>query len=262
MPEGAEVKRWTEGLNKSLTGKVIASARPIGGRYMRVDPATLGMNKLQGVRINAVTCKGKLIVFELEGDDAILSTLGMTGWWEPDYFMDPAFDKYKRIELLFTDGSRAVFFDPRNFGTFKVVTTKEVKRKKAELGVDIFSSAELDEVLNFPEFEARAKRFGKSQTVAEATLDQRIACGCGNYIRADAMHLMGISPHRLLSSLSQSELRALFVSMRIIAIASYVSDGSYDTVIYGREVSPKGNEIAAFLDKNGRNVWWCPAEQA
>lgn len=269
MPEGAEVKRWSEGLNDVLTGKKLIGAQVIGGRYMRADPRALGLDRLSGATIQRVFCKGKLIVFHMaargpdmvcadQGHFAVLSTLGMTGWWEPEYTLDATIDKYKRVEFLFDDNTRAVFFDPRNFGTIKVVSYDEMKRKLKELGPDIMSPTALDEAQNYPQFKERVKRFGKKLTLAEALLDQRIAAGCGNYIRADAMYLAKLSPHLSASELSDAQLRLIFDTMRLIAYTSYREADEYRNLVYGQTKDPKGHPVESYMDKNGRTVWWSP----
>jgi formamidopyrimidine-DNA glycosylase len=118
VPEGSEVKRLTTHINEELAGLTIKSAAVVGGRYMRTNQESLGLVHLPGCIIKEITCKGKLIVFNLVKADKsfpVLSTLGMTGWWEPNYNSSLEFDKYKRILLEFTNGSSAMFYDPRNF---------------------------------------------------------------------------------------------------------------------------------------------------
>ena len=264
MPEGVEVKRWAEGLHEQLVGKVITHAAVVGGRYMRASPEALGLSRLKNAVIERISCKGKLLVFHMRADAetfAILSTLGMTGWWKPNYFFDETIDKYKRIALTFADHTMAVFFDPRNFGTFKVVSYSEMKRKLAELGPDILSPPQFWETITIPEFLARVKRFGKKQTLAEALLDQRIAAGCGNYIRADAMYQASFSPHRPISDLSEAELLTIWRAMHKVAVTSYEAEGAYQTVCYSQSLSPLGSPIEAYTDGNSRTVWWCPKEQ-
>ena len=218
-------------------------------------------------------------MFHLDFDGtkrAILSTLGMTGWWEVataeavkrwPLDTDPMV-KHRRIDIDLSNGSKLSYFDPRNFGTFKVVEYSEMKRKLTELGPDILMPEKLWNSIAFPEFFARARRFGRSLTLAEGLLNQRIACGCGNYIRADAMYLAGLAPQRKLAELTDMELRRIWIAMNSIALASLLnkdvltSEGMFKNLCYHRKMSPNGNPTVSYKDKNNRTVWWCPMEQA
>lgn len=260
MPEGPEVKRIAEALSK-LEGKTITKGLVVSGRYLR--GAIHGLDSIVGMRLDRVAVKGKLITFYLRGGEprAILSTLGMSGWWTVFDKQEPAFDAHRRIEIEFDDGTVAAFFDPRNFGTFKVVSHAEAKRKQAELGPDILTPEKLWDMAAVPEFITRAKRFSKDQTVAEALLDQRICSGCGNYIRADAMYLARLSPHRRMSELSEVELRKIWAAMHKIAAESE-SVEEYKPLVYGQKQTPTGGTVESFSDNTGRTVWWSPKEQA
>lgn len=241
----------------------------VSGRYLR--SAIQGLDRLSEAVIRRVTCKGKLIVFHLLGKDnepfAVLSTLGMTGWWFVDIDINLDAGEHKRIELTFVDGSTAAFFDPRNFGTFKVVSYAEMKRKIAELGPDVLSDPRLLASYTFTEFIERVKRFGKNQTISEGLLDQRLAAGCGNYIRADSMYLGRFSPHRFIATLSDQELQQLWRSISQIARSSFLNlhpitlAPGFKNLCYGQTVGVSGNKIETFVDKSSRTVWWCPEEQ-
>jgi DNA-formamidopyrimidine glycosylase len=266
VPEGSEVKRLTTHINEELAGLTIKSAAVVGGRYMRTNQESLGLVHLPGCIIKEITCKGKLIVFNLVKADKsfpVLSTLGMTGWWEPNYNSSLEFDKYKRILLEFTNGSSAMFYDPRNFGTFKLVTPNELEKKLKTLGPDILSDESRWDTECLPEFYRRMKRFGKRQTIAEALLDQRISSGCGNYIRADALYLARLSPHLNAASLREEELKAIWRSMHVIARAALYDyhpmdiTARFDNLVYGKKVTDRGHVVEHYIDKRNRRVWYC-----
>jgi len=265
MPEGPEVKTIAESL-KCLEGKRIAQGLVVSGRYMRA--AIHGLESLAGTVLKHLSVKGKLLVFHIHGDEpfAILSTMGMTGWWVVLETKDHEWDKYRRIELQFEDGTVAAFFDPRNFGTFKVVSHTEAKRKMAELGPDIMMSQHLWNAVAIPDFVARVKRFGRKQTLAEGLLDQRIVSGCGNYIRADAMYLARLDPNLEMARMSEDQLRLIWHWMSRVATCSHENTalhgkGPYENLVYGRTFSPDGHGVKCFTDNNGRTVWYSPEEQ-
>lgn len=264
MPEAAEVKH-VGNLLSTATDRTITKAEVVSGRYIR---SPIDMSRTIGAVIERVIVKGKLIVFALRRDGevfAALSTLGMTGWW---YRTDePQNAKHRRIELTLDDGSTLVFVDQRNFGTFKVTSWAMAKAKQAELGPDIMTPPNLWTIA-FPEFVARVQRFGRKATVAEALLDQRIAAGVGNYIRADAMYLASLSPHRSLIGLHETELKALWETLHLIAICAYedrhpvLPNAGYANLCYGQKRSLRGGTIETYEDKHGRTVWYSPMEQS
>lgn len=264
MPEGPEVFRITERLHEQLTNRTLAKIEVISGRYQRVDPNAAGFEMVEGHRVTRVTCKGKLLVIHFNGlrgfdevNNAILSTMGMTGDWVTD---EPGL-KHARIRLHFDDGEPGVVFvDQRNFGTFKPVPYAEMKRKVLELGPDILMPIMLFEAIAHPEFIERMRRFGKKQTLAEALLDQRIAAGCGNYIRADAMYLARFWPHRPTSEMTDTDLRVLWACLHTTASVS-LREPHLPHAIYGQETDVLGRPVEKYEDRHGRTVWWCPLIQ-
>lgn len=263
MPEAAEVKH-VGNLLSTATDRVIIEASVISGRYVR---SPIDMSQAIGATIDRVIVKGKLIVFALRrGSEvfAALSTLGMTGWWYRG--VDTTSLRHRRIELKLDDGSFLVFVDQRNFGTFKVTSWVMAKAKQAELGPDILTPTSLWSIA-FPEFVARVQRFARRATVAEALLDQRIAAGVGNYIRADAMHLASLSPHRPMIGLHETELMKLWETLHLIATCAYedrhptLPNTGYSNLCYGQKTGLKGGTIETYEDKHGRTVWYCPTEQ-
>jgi endonuclease-8 len=261
-PEGPEVRNISDELNR-FVGMTIREAFVISGRYAR---GSLDLSKMKNAQIMRVIVKGKLLAFVLSNNEevfAALSTLGMTGEWCAQ--MAPPTDA--RIELTLTGaGEQTLYFnDPRNFGTFKVVSYVEMRRKLAELGPDIMVASNLWGAIAIPEFKARITRFGKALTLAEGLLDQRIVSGVGNYIRSDAMFLARMSPHRPISGLSDDELRTIWHAMYTIAVSSYANvhpgdmvnpNSHFEHLCYGHE------ELESYHDKHGHVVFYNKEIQA
>lgn len=85
MPEGPEVLIISEQLDFYFNNKILNSFTFLGGKYKDNPPENynLFISSLP-MKINKVFCKGKLIVFELGGDNKrwwILNSLRMTGKW-------------------------------------------------------------------------------------------------------------------------------------------------------------------------------------
>lgn len=260
MPEGPEVRRESQRLSSVLLDTKLTELAVISGRYLKADIA--GASLVEGTCVTAVDNHGKLIHIELKTPSDsrlyIHSTLGMTGWWSQDI------SKYDRFALL--GDSPIIFHDPRNFGTIKVVQRSEHLKKLKSLGPD-FSKADLD---TFDDLRTgvleRIERYGSKQTIGQALLDQRIFCGIGNYLRADALYLAGISPHLNAKGLEIERLEKLIFNCGLVSAAAYEDispvglQRPYHHVAYHRPRSLRGNPIIS-EQVDGRAIWWCPTEQ-
>ena len=116
------------------------------------------------------------------------------------------------------------------------------------------------------------------KTVVEALMDQSVVSGVGNYVKAEALYLAKISPHRLVSSLTNAELCDLNAATRSVLVNSFESGGatlkSYQDfygeagdatqrfAVYGRKSDPAGREIIKEQTKDGRTTHWVPGIQS
>ena len=277
MPESAEVRRLHNEISPAI-GFTVEKAEILSGRYTR-SPIP-GFERLSGYRLSSIGTKGKLLVFsfkpadELGIDVHVLSTLGMTGWWhlsdndvvfptkaapEKIAAYNP---KHARLRLWFRDRS-LIFTDPRNFGTFKLTTIAGVRQKLREMGPDIALHSMVP-----AEFWPRFEKYAKNRTIAEVMLDQRVFCGVGNYMRADAMYMACVDPRTPALELTKREIGTLWSNTSMIAQAAFLDKGVgspttyFFNVCYGRQEDKKGDPIESYEDRNGRTVWWCPARQA
>lgn len=269
MPEGPEVKRVVDQLSAKLNGSKLLGMEILSGRYSKKSPDNFDYIKnLFPLELEQVKCKGKFIYFTFKGSQvSIWNTLGMTGGWRAKR------DPYSRLKLQFDNGE-VLFSDVRNFGTLHIVKTKEeLKKKLNTLGHDI-----LDSPMESSDFRnlLLSKRF-KDKTLPEFLMSQNGLCGVGNYIKSESLYMSKLSPHRLCSSLSDSESSTLLDSIRNIITTSYKSGGStiqayadfhgqsgtYSSrfAVYQRKVDPIGNEINRITTADGRTTHWVPAVQ-
>ena len=109
-------------------------------------------------------------------------------------------------------------------------------------------------------------------------MDQSIVSGVGNYVKAEALYLAKISPHRTVSSLTNAELCDLNAAVRSVLVNSFKSGGAtlqsyqdfYGEVgdatqrfaVYGRKSDPEGREIIKEQTKGGRTTHWVPQVQS
>jgi formamidopyrimidine-DNA glycosylase len=246
----------------SVSVATIKATEVVSGRYTR-KPIP-GFSRLVGYTLAGVFCKGKLIAMDLQPPDGslspqlyALSTLGMTGEWVVATLTRGRSLRPKHVRLAIKlHDVELQLHDSRNFGTFKLVSKAGLSKKLAELGPDI---AKHD--LAPPELFDRLARYAKKKTIAEAMLDQRIFCGVGNYMRADALYNAQIDPRVPALDLSRQQLGQLWADSHIVANRAYF-EPSYQSPCYGRRADAFGSPIESYQDSGNRTVWWCPTIQA
>jgi DNA-formamidopyrimidine glycosylase len=245
MPEGPEIRRSADVLSRHLVGKRLANAF-IGkhGRYTFPGSPPedfegfLGEMRGRGAPlITEVNCKGKFMWWQVNFDHRMSGfgrtedswyvwiTYGMSGQWTPEETPYTAFGIYYGDTMdaagNFIQPAPLYFNDIRHFGTLKFVnSTKEHVKKLASLGPDMLSAPPTP--LDF--CSQLAKR--KTKTIAEALMDQSVVSGVGNYIKAEALYLAELSPHRLVNSLGAKEAERLRQQIINVMKASYNTGGA------------------------------------
>lgn len=209
---------------------------------------------------------GKFIYWICENQNFVWSTLGMTGSWNKKA------KKHCRFKFVFEDGSEVYYNDPRNFGTIKFVHGKHLMLEKLKsFGPDMLSDEVSDEL-----FESRLRKKSK-WTVAKTIMDQSVVAGVGNYVKADALWLARISPHRMISEMSDADMRNLNRSIKQVLRESYETGGAtiktyagFDDeigeygrkfLVYSQDYDLDGNKVVKEETTDGRSTWWVPSIQ-
>jgi len=118
VPELPEVETVRQGLQAHVVGRTIADVQVLHPRAVRRDlagPAGFAA-ALAGRRLNSAERRGKYLWLALDGDEALLAHLGMSGQMlvgDPDRPLSP----HVRVRFTFTDGGFDLrFTDQRTFG--------------------------------------------------------------------------------------------------------------------------------------------------
>lgn len=270
MPEGPEVKSLVDMMNSMLKNKTITQILIYNGRYKKQKIKNLDKIKFP-LNVEKVYCKGKFIYIMFKNSNYVMyNTLGMTGWWSSNKI-----DKHDNIELKLTNNS-IYFNDFRNFGTIMFDTKENLNKKLSLLGPDI-----LDKNNMIDSFKNRLERKRNDTFIASALLDQKVACGCGNYLRAECLYIAKISPYRKIKDLKDMEIDLIWDILRQLAWLYYdtkkgkqlkiinnkytlyrknvksgpskykPSEGTF--LVYRMEKDPLGNLITS-EDLNGRTI--------
>ncbi len=276
MPESPELAVSRDRLRQILTGRNILSLHPgPGGRYVKAPPDgySLLLRKLgeEPARIEEIHTKGKFMWWSLSfpGDKDLwymFCTYGMSGGWEMNR------SKHTGFSVCATDHINLFFNDPRHFGTIKFVRGRALLDKKLKtLGPCILN----DDVSTETFKSAQMKK--PSLPIGEALMNQAAISGIGNYLRAEILYQSKISPHRLVSQITDPEWEVLTRWSRDISALSYRSQGAtlhtYKTLdgdtgsaqfmfqVYGKEADPSGRPVLRETDGGGRTIHWCPEVQ-
>src|ERR1051325_7015864 len=187
MPEGPEVRKHADALAAVLTNRPIVSleARTKDGRAWLKENGT----RLQGKRVKRVFSHRKHLVGLIEGEFFFQSHLMMWGRWQTFEPAPPAeTDRRERARVVVEGGAALLFSAPIfNLGEGDPYQTID---NLASLGPDVlpyngkFDAAEFRRRLSLPEH--------TEVPIGAALLNQRIATGLGNYLRAEILFTCSI----------------------------------------------------------------------
>ncbi len=272
MPECVEVKLFANKLKLSCAKHILQSITIVQGPYKENEKEKYKhfrdqVENFQPHIVRRVRSKGKWLYFVLDGPEyaALGIHHGMEGSWctNPD-------NKHIILELEFISKNpeKIYFQDSRRFGTFTLLTKKELEKELKKLGPDIFK-------MTFEEFNSalEIKRI-QSHRLCEALMDQRVISGIGNYLRADIMYLAKLDPKMEIKDLGESDKLRLYNAIRKVSRSSYkagattvgyyesaIHNGGYKFLVYQKAICPKGKKVQTFKDKNGRMVHYVPLKK-
>src|SRR5256885_4626841 len=126
MPELPEVETIARQLAERVTGRTIAAFASDWQRITEPEPVSLVAARLAGRRIDAVRRRGKLVVFVLDGGDALCTSLRMTGRFAFKELGQAEPERFTRATFTFTDGTALDFVDMRKLGRMALVDAAEI----------------------------------------------------------------------------------------------------------------------------------------
>lgn len=220
MPELPEVETIARQLRGMVVGRTVSGFAADWHKLTEPEPVALVAARLAGRRIEAVRRRGKLVVFELDGGEALVVSLRMTGrllFREPGA---PDGDRFIRGTISFADGSTLAFSDIRKFGRMALVDGADISPEggsatggaraplHASLGMEPLSRGFT--VRWLADF---LRRRGRA-AVKPLLLDGRGIAGIGNIYAIEALWRARIHPLRLAGSLRPDEVAALHEALR------------------------------------------------
>lgn len=221
MPEGPEVRRHASALDKALSNHPltqVAARTRLAKQWLLDHP-----NSLIGRRVLQVRSHGKNLYGLIEGDLFFYSHLMMWGRWQvmPSHELAEP-DRRERARLVNAENACVLYSAP----VFEIGEGNpyEANEYLPSLGPDIlpyegvFDDNEFLRRLLLPE--------NMGRDIGVALLDQRIAAGIGNYLRAEILFHCRLNPFRKTATLSTDELNCLSASIPVIAQSALREKGA------------------------------------
>ncbi len=235
LPEVETIARFLrEGSGKSmagLPGSRIEACQVLWPRALANQPPEEFIRRITGQTINAISRRGKFLVFTLT-QDTLLVHLRMSGGMIVENALDESgqalpLRKHDRLVLNFSSGRRLAFNDTRKFG--RVWLTENPQEILSGLGPE-----PLDPHLTGQAFHAMLSKHGRQ--LKPLLMDQSFLAGLGNIYTDEALHLAKLHPLRQAHQLTPEEAERLLNAIRSVLMEGIRRNGaSIDWVYRGGE---------------------------
>ncbi len=269
MPELPEVetiarvlREGTKSAEDALVGCRVESAEVLWPRTLANLAPQAFTARIQGQSFQAVTRRGKFLVFPLSSD-TLLVHLRMSGDMRVERIQDHPILKHDRLVLNLDNDNRLAFNDTRKFGrAWLLADPQEVL---GGLGPEPFDPS-LDATCFHEMLTARSRQ------LKPLLMDQSFLAGLGNIYTDEALHTAKLHPLRLSGSISMPEAERLLAAIRSVLSEGIRRNGaSIDWVyrggdfqnhfrVYGRtgETCPECGETIERLVVGQRGTHICP----
>jgi formamidopyrimidine-DNA glycosylase len=207
VPELPEVETIRRYLAPHVEGRRIERIEVLDPRWSEPAPPEELAHAVDGRRIERLLRRGKYLDWVLEDEVHVVMHLRMTGnillVTRDEDEAAPA-RKHLRVRIELDDGNRALFVDPRRFGTGDVLLGDDARDDYfgSRLGVEPLS----------PDFTAealKAQAANRKQPVKAFLLSQQRVAGVGNIYADEALFRARIHPLRPVGTLKRAQIAEL-----------------------------------------------------
>lgn len=265
MPELPEVETVCQGLQSLVEQEIKEVFR--SNKKMRFE-STLDLKHIHKAKITEITRRARFLIINFNNDKSLILHLGMSG--KITRCDDFKHLKHDHFALFFSDHSWMVFNDPRRFGFIDLIESQNLKTHKmlAKLGPEPISKLFNDAYL-------KEKLQKKKMNIKTAMMDNEIVVGVGNIYINESLFDAKISPLRESSSLTNSEIKTLILSIKKIikkaiklggsSINDYVDakgdlgyfQNSFKVYDRDQENCLLCNHLVRKIKQNGRSSFFC-----
>lgn len=193
-------------LDKEVLGRKIKSVEVTGARSIRRHRNRKEfIDALTGHKFTGVQRRGKYLVLRLDGGDALVVHLGMSGQLLRVKTAREKAPKHTHVVITFQQGGLLRFVDPRTFGEMFVTAYDGIEQQVDELahiGVD-----PLEQPISWTDFGRMLA--ARSTRLKALLMDQTFIAGIGNIYSDEILFAAGLRWDHMSDDLSEQEIRRL-----------------------------------------------------
>ena len=206
MPELPEVEVVRRGLDAHVTGRTITAVRVHHPRAVRRHEAGSAdlTGRLLGSSITGTGRRGKFLWLLLDGGDALVVHLGMSGQM---LLGEVARTEHLRIATLLDDGTALSFVDQRTFGGWMLAELVTVDGSEVPEPVAHIARDPLDPLFDRDAVVNVLRR--KHSEIKRQLLDQTVVSGVGNIYADESLWRAKVNGARLADALSRPKLATI-----------------------------------------------------
>ena len=202
MPELPEVEIIKRHLAPAVEGRTLVRMEVLDARWCEPAAPVEVEDAVSGRRVEALSRRGKYLVWELEDDVFLVIHLRMTG----NLLLSAGGDSrpHLRVRMELDSRDSVLFTDPRRFGTGVVLLGEDALEDyfASRLGVEPLGPGFTTDAL-------RALARNRRQPVKAFLLTQERIAGVGNIYADEALFRARIHPLRPVGTLKRTQLEAL-----------------------------------------------------
>ncbi len=258
MPELPEVETFKRYLDKTSLKQLIIDIKVVDNRILNTEEAHL-RKSLKGKRFESSIRHGKYLLVYLKPRYLVMH-FGMSGDLEYyDNKEEPP--KFSKVIFQFNNGFNLAYISIRMFGKVSVANSIEEFIEDKKLGPDAYK-------MTLEEFQEAVKR--RSAIAKNALLNQSFIAGIGNIYSDEILFRTKIHPKTNINSLSDSQVKELFVNIKEVLEYGIKKKGDLSTysnkfLIPHRkkeEKCPICNSNITRFEISGRHGFFCPSCQS
>ncbi len=203
MPELPEVETRVREMREPTVGQTITAVRLNWPRHIHELSPDGFTDRIVGQKVTAVTRRAKYLRFHLT-QDVMLIHLRMSGDLRIEAIGTPD-EKHDHTTFELSNGTEMRFTDPRKFGRVYLVADPDTVT--AHIGPEPLVDEFTPEI-----FGAMLRK--RKRALKTLLLDQTFLAGVGNIYCDEALHMAKLHPQTISNTLTDSQVSALWASIR------------------------------------------------
>lgn len=220
MPELPEVETVRRGLEPVLSGARLAEVLVRRPDLRRPFPPRLA-ERLTGLRITGLRRRAKYLLIDLDGGDALLLHLGMSGRMVISPARPNALETHDHVVFYTEAGPVVRFNDARRFGSLDWI---EAGAEATHPLLRDIGPEPLGDGFSADSFAAGLE--GRIAPIKAVLLDQHQVAGIGNIYACEALHMARIHPARPARDLTRAEVSSLVSAVKEVLAVAIEAGGS------------------------------------